>query len=617
MSNPWATVSRSSASPPSSCTTGDKRNLIPPDPPDPLSHLPLAQYPLLSPTIPSRRSRAIVFSTVAPLLSTPTVQQISAGLSTTDIAPCNVDTEMILENASIVDPQTRSEATVDNTIAPQPQTTTTVASSTDLTNTSSETFTVLPPKPTSPIQTNKTSSSTPTVASVCSDAAPLPSEKTTAPPPLAFDRPQTFVKPLPLTPNPTLVEKIRRFEDKTLKRIAPATISASGRPTVMIPDTVFQKGADLHKDFIGKGKRLEIHNNPYSRSVLVRITSDYLKQKILEKGYWYVGDSLFHTQQWTSTTRSTAPSLSSIKIWAHLTGIPLDLRHQDGLSLVAGLVGEPKETDDFTKNLVSLTLAHAKVEVDLTKPLRDVVEFTRQSGEVVEVLVAYPWLPPTCSHCKELGHIAKNCLLILPPQKAPPPPAPRTKTPPATKEPPVPNHHHSSPSKSTTKPSPKVPPKNPTPINPPSALPSATTTPSPKPSSYLLPLDPKSVLPPAIPMEAPSDSRSSSSFSTPKKLKPKKERRLHESWVFLRGIEESYFRQKSRINWLLEGDQNTAYFFRIFQTRCSYNSIRSFALASGIIITDPRMMSLHAITHFRNMLGPDIVAVPPVYSSPA
>ena len=106
-------------------------------------------------------------------------------------------------------------------------------------------------------------------------------------------------------------------------------------------------------------------------------------------------------------------------------------------------------------------------------------------------------------------------------------------------------------------------------------------------------------------------------LTDPSTVNFQEERRLHESWVFLRGIEESYFRQKSRINWLLEGDQNTTYFFRIFQTRCSYNSIRSFALASGIIITDPRMMSLHAITHFRNMLGPDIVAVPPVYSSPA
>lgn len=35
------------------------------------------------------------------------------------------------------------------------------------------------------------------------------------------------------------------------------------------------------------------------------------------------------------------------------------------------------------------------------------------------------------------------------------------------------------------------------------------------------------------------------------------ERTLHDNWTFLRGIEESYFKQKSRINWLKEGDQNT------------------------------------------------------------
>ncbi|KAG5399298.1 hypothetical protein IGI04_021112, partial [Brassica rapa subsp. trilocularis] len=64
-------------------------------------------------------------------------------------------------------------------------------------------------------------------------------------------------------------------------------------------------------------------------------------------------------------------------------------------------------------------------------------------------------------------------------------------------------------------------------------------------------------------------------------------------------------------------DQNTAYFFRIFQARCSYNSIRSFVLTSGIIITDPQLMSLHAITHFRNLLGPDVVHVPAIFSPPS
>ncbi|KAF2548947.1 hypothetical protein F2Q70_00022873 [Brassica cretica] len=131
----------------------------------------------------------------------------------------------------------------------------------------------------------------------------------------------------------------------------------------------------------GKGKKLEIHNNPLNRSTLVRIPSDYMRQKILEKCIWYVGDSMFHTAQWTSEHSMSTPPLKAIRIWAHLTGVPLDLRYNHGLSLVAGLVGEPKETDDFTRNLVSLTISHVKVEVDLTKPLPSVVEFERQSGE--------------------------------------------------------------------------------------------------------------------------------------------------------------------------------------------------------------------------------------------
>lgn len=124
---------------------------------------------------------------------------------------------------------------------------------------------------------------------------------------------------------------------------------------------------------------------------------------------------MFHTAPWTSAHSKSTPPLKAIKIWAHLTGVPLDLRHEEGLSLVAGLVGEPKETDDFTKNLVSLTLSHVKVEVDLTKPLPSVVEFEREDGDVVEVSVHYPWIPPTCSHCHELGHIVRNCLLYSPP----------------------------------------------------------------------------------------------------------------------------------------------------------------------------------------------------------
>ncbi|KAG2304779.1 hypothetical protein Bca52824_033430 [Brassica carinata] len=73
------------------------------------------------------------------------------------------------------------------------------------------------------------------------------------------------------------------------------------------------------------------------------------------------------------------------------------------------------------------------------------------------------------------------------------------------------------------------------------------------------------------------------------------EKDLHQKWNFLREIEELFFRQKSRINWLREGDSNTTYFFRICQTRASYNAIRAFLSSTGIWITDPQEMMTHAI----------------------
>lgn len=313
-------------------------------------------------------------------------------------------------------------STVDTVLGSRSEITTVHLESSEENSTSH--YKILPPKASSPIQTNKASAPVQTHPQKTMHVNTKPIS-TTAEPEKALPQKQT------------LVEKLRVSADMSLKRLAPVTIAPSGRPRVVIPDSVFKKGAEIHQDFIicyfngksppfnqiqsvfnfmwGKGKRLEIHNNPLNHSVIVRIQSSYLRQKILEKNIWYVGESMFHTAQWNTQHSMVTPPLKAIKIWAHLTGVPLDLRYDEGLSLVAGLIGEPKETDEFTKNMVSLTVSHVKVEVDLTKPLPPVVEFERESGEVVEVQVHYPWVPPTCSHCHELGHILRNCLTYIPP----------------------------------------------------------------------------------------------------------------------------------------------------------------------------------------------------------
>ncbi|CAF2314182.1 unnamed protein product, partial [Brassica napus] len=415
---------------------------FPPDPPDPDPDNPLSlsRFPPLN--SPASRSP----KTFRSLLQTPPRSSVSKVLSSSQTAAASAKAN---PNSSAVPSFSRS---------------------TGIVQFDSQNFKILPPK--SPIQTNRASKLSPFPPPLnplpkspippsnqnpnCSSSTaktpilnPNPNFCSSSathhpPPPLNVQPPPPYPKThnstsTPPVDPPPLVERIRKSQDKSLSRQAPPSFSDSGRPRVLIPDSVFQKGAELHRDFIicyfngrpppfnhiqsvlnhlwGKGRRVEIHTNPLSRSMLVRIPSDYLRQKILEKRVWYVGDSMFQAVQWTSSASPSSPPLDSIQIWAHLTGIPLDLRHQQGLSLVAGLVGEPKETDDFTLNLVSLTLSHVKVEVDLTIPLPSVVEFTRESGEVVEVSVAYPWVPPTCSHCKELGHIMKNCLQVPLPAK--------------------------------------------------------------------------------------------------------------------------------------------------------------------------------------------------------
>lgn len=315
-----------------------------------------------------------------------------------------------------------------------------------VTNPDLPTMKILPPNHNSPLISNRASQNP--LLSV----TPLGQTQTETEIPLLASTVPSTHQPAPILPLPqpsvtTLAEKLRAKGDTSLKRLAPISLSETGRPHVLIPDSVFfQKGAELHKDFIicyfngrpppfnqiqsvmnllwGKCRRLEIHNNPLQRSAIVRIPSEYLRHKILDKNIWYVGDSMFHTVQWSSEHSTSTPPLSAIKIWAHLSGVPLDLRYQQGLSLVAGLIGDPKETDDFTLNLVSLTMSHVQVEVDLTKPLLTVVEFERQSGEVVEVKVDYPWLPPQCSHCHELGHVIRNCLKYTPPKDPPAPAVP-------------------------------------------------------------------------------------------------------------------------------------------------------------------------------------------------
>lgn len=183
----------------------------------------------------------------------------------------------------------------------------------------------IPPKNSSPILTNKayapSPSSTKPLASkpdpnlLSSNRNPIPIRSSSNPIPKRsypnLSSKSSTPKP-PLTkssnPPPFYASKVKLPSDRSLSRLAPTSISPAGKPRVLIPDVVFERGAALHKEYIvgsflgkmpdygpiqsvlnymwGKGSKLEIHLMPLKHSMLVRVPNEFIRSKILEKKLW-------------------------------------------------------------------------------------------------------------------------------------------------------------------------------------------------------------------------------------------------------------------------------------------------------------------------------------------
>lgn len=247
----------------------------------------------------------------------------------------------------------------------------------------------------------------------------------------AYSEPVTPKGNLSPPPTKTWAERARFLSDYSLTSVTTPIISSTGKPRVKILDVVFARGAQAHKEFLvgyffgktppigliqsvinhmwGKRKKVEIHVDTLAKSMLVRVPNEFIREKVLEKKFWHIDTCMFVVVPRTTSPSSISSELKSIPLWANVTGIPFDLRTQEGLCFVTDPLGLPKETDDYTKDLISFSQAHLKIEADLSKPLPSSLEFEKEDGQVITCDVTYPWVPPQCSHCKKLGHNIRYC----------------------------------------------------------------------------------------------------------------------------------------------------------------------------------------------------------------
>ncbi|XP_021767723.1 uncharacterized protein LOC110732113 [Chenopodium quinoa] len=68
-------------------------------------------------------------------------------------------------------------------------------------------------------------------------------------------------------------------------------------------------------------------------------------------------------------------------------------------------------------------------------------------------------------------------------------------------------------------------------------------------------------------------------------------------------IQESIFKQKSRINWIKLGDGNSHYFFSVMKNRQARNRIDSIFDSNQILLKDPDAISFEIISFCKSLLG--------------
>ncbi|WZZ39974.1 hypothetical protein YC2023_036233 [Brassica napus] len=201
------------------------------------------------------------------------------------------------------------------------------------------------------------------------------------------------------------------------------TRTEEGVPRVKVPNAVFERGVKAHSDYIvgifygnapsygkiwgvlnylwGKDRRVTIHNLS-KNAFLFYIPSVSLRQRILQHELWRVGDSPFFVTEWKASFSIDPPSLQRAPIWATLDKVSFDLLTDEGLEIISKPLGKIVDAKPFS----SVSSVDVKVIVDLTIKLPTIVEIERENILVDVLEVTYPWLPPLCPVCNEIGHKA-------------------------------------------------------------------------------------------------------------------------------------------------------------------------------------------------------------------
>ncbi|XP_022007408.1 uncharacterized protein LOC110906609 [Helianthus annuus] len=140
---------------------------------------------------------------------------------------------------------------------------------------------------------------------------------------------------------------------------------------------------------------------------------------VLKDGPWIIKSQPLFLNNWTPTTKLEKKEVKKVQVWVKIHEVPIAAYTEDGLSLIAMTLGEPKMLDSFTASMCTdswgrSSYARALIEILADKEMREEVTIAipEPEGEgfvKVTMYVEYEWSPYRCAKCCVFGHSNEMC----------------------------------------------------------------------------------------------------------------------------------------------------------------------------------------------------------------
>lgn len=83
---------------------------------------------------------------------------------------------------------------------------------------------------------------------------------------------------------------------------------------------------------------------------------------------------------------------------------------------------------------------------------------------------------------------------------------------------------------------------------------------------------------------------------------------MKDKLLSMQAQEEAYWRQKSHVKWLTEGDKNTSFFHSIVLQKRAATTIRELQDDQGTTVCDPSLISHTIVDYYQNLFTSQVTS---------